>query len=280
MGKSNRKKTTGKENIVIVRVIEEDSKYASQISGGDGYATVLKADGSIWGFGYNSDGQLGNDKLAPINVPSQTNILATYKQIKAGKKIHSSTKRRWNSMGLWRQHLWTTRPRKQSISKKTSTSTKNLTNIVSIAAGDNHAIAIDNLGNVYTWGLNSKGQLGNGTTQTVSIPEKITGLDNQMVKIAAGGNLSAIIDSTGDVYVFGDNSKEQIEEFKYNYDQYGQKIMPPLNMYVTQPVKVQTIENAVKVQCLQTGIVVLKTDESVERITKYASQTKAQKEKQ
>lgn len=54
--------------------------------------------------------------------------------------------------------------------------------------------------------------------------------------------------------------------------------MPPLNMYVTQPVKVQTIENAVKVQCLQTGIVVLKTDESVERITKYASQTKAQKE--
>ncbi len=72
-------------------------------------------------------------------------------------------------------------------------------------------------------GTKQQGQLGNGTTQTVSIPEKITGLDNQMVKIAAGGNLSAIIDSTGDVYVFGDNSKEQIEEFKYNYDQYGQK---------------------------------------------------------
>ena len=71
---------------------------------------------------------------------------------------------------------------------------------------------------MYTWGLNSKGQLGNRTTETVSIPEKITGLDNQVVKVAAGGNLSAIIDSTGDVYVFGDNSKEQIEEFKYNYE--------------------------------------------------------------
>lgn len=125
-------------------------------------------------------------------------------------------------MGMGRQYLWTTRSRKQSISKK-PVQVQSLTNIVSIAAGDNHAIAIDNLGNVYTWGLNSKGQLGNGTTQTVSMPEKITGLDNQMVKIAAGGNLSAIIDSTGDVYVFGDNSKEQIEEFKYNYDQYGQK---------------------------------------------------------
>ena len=48
---------------------------------------MLKSDGSIWGFGYNSDGQLGNDKLVPINVPSQTNILATYKQVVAGKKF-------------------------------------------------------------------------------------------------------------------------------------------------------------------------------------------------
>ena len=270
-------KTTGKENIVIVRVIEEDSKYASQISGGDGYATVLKADGSIWGFGYNSDGQLGNDKLAPINVPSQTNILATYKQIKAGKKFTVAL-REDGTVWAYGDNTYGQLGQGNRVSAKKPVQVQNLTNIVSIAAGDNHAIAIDNLGNVYTWGLNSKGQLGNGTTQTVSIPEKITGLDNQMVKIAAGGNLSAIIDSTGDVYVFGDNSKEQIEEFKYNYDQYGQKIMPPLNMYVTQPVKVQTIENAVKVQCLQTGIVVLKTDESVERITKYASQTKAQKE--
>ena len=269
-------KTTGKENIVIVKVIEEDSKYASQIAGGDGYAAVLKADGSIWGFGYNSDGQLGNDKLAPINVPSQTNILATYKQIKAGKKFTVAL-REDGTVWAWGDNTYGQLGQGNRVSAKKPVQVQSLTNIVSIAAGDNHAIAIDNLGNVYTWGLNSKGQLGNGTTQTVSMPEKITGLDNQMVKIAAGGNLSAIIDSTGDVYVFGDNSKEQIEEFKYNYDQYGQKIMPPLNMYVSQPVKVQTIENAVKVQCLQTGIVVLKTDESVVRTTKYASQTNAEK---
>ena len=47
-------------------------------------------------------------------------------------------------------------------------------------------------------------------------------------------------------------------------------------MYHNQ-IKVQTVENAVKVQCLQTGIVVLKTDGSVERTTKYAKQANAQK---
>ena len=267
---------TGKENIVIVRVIESDSKYASKIAGGDGYAAVLKADGSIWGFGYNSDGQLGNDKLAPINVPSQTNILATYKQIEAGKKFTIAL-REDGTVWAWGDNTYGQLGQGNRVSAKKPVQVQNLTNIVSVAAGDNHAIAIDKLGNVYTWGLNSKGQLGNRTTETVSIPEKITGLDNQVVKVAAGGNLSAIIDSTGDVYVFGDNSKEQIEEFKYNYDEFGQKILPALNTYVSQPIKVQTVENAVKVQCLQTGIVVLKTDGSVERTTKYAKQANAQK---
>ena len=267
---------TGKENIVIVRVIESDSKYASKIAGGDGYAAVLKADGSIWGFGYNSDGQLGNDKLAPINVPSQTNILATYKQIEAGKKFTIAL-REDGTVWAWGDNTYGQLGQGNRVSAKKPVQVQNLTNIVSVAAGDNHAIAIDKLGNVYIWGLNSKGQLGNRTTETVSIPEKITGLDNQVVKVAAGGNLSAIIDSTGDVYVFGDNSKEQIEEFKYNYDEFGQKILPALNTYVSQPIKVQTVENAVKVQCLQTGIVVLKTDGSVERTTKYAKQANAQK---
>ena len=64
---------------------------------------------------------------------------------------------------------------------------------------------------------------------------------------------------------------------QYNYDEFGQKILPALNTYVSQPIKVQTVENAVKVQCLQTGIVVLKTDGSVERTTKYAKQANAQK---
>lgn len=76
-----------------------DQKYASQITGGDGYA-VLKSKWKYMGIWTgNSDGQLGNDKLAPINVPSQT----TFSHIQTNrsrKEIHSSTKRRWNSMGM------------------------------------------------------------------------------------------------------------------------------------------------------------------------------------
>ncbi len=53
--------------------------------------------------------------------------------------------------------------------------------------------------------------------------------------------------------------------------------MPPLNMYVTQPVKVQTIENAVKVQCLQTGIVVLKNRRKCRKNNKICKPNKSTK---
>ena len=263
------------EHVVIVRVIEKDAKFVPQVAGGDGYAITLKADGSIWGFGYNSDGQLGNDKLAPINVPSQTNILATYKQVKAGKKFTLAL-RADGTVWAWGDNTYGMLGQGNRVSAKKPVQVQALENIVAIAAGDNHAMALDSLGNVYTWGLNSSGQLGNGNTQTVSIPEKINKVGNQIVGMAAGGNLSAIVDSTGAVYVFGDNSKEQIEEFKYNYDSFGQKILPPLNTYVTEPVLVSNIKNAVKIECLEDGVVVLREDGSVIRTTKYASQNNVQ----
>ena len=265
---------TEKENVVIVRVIEKDSKYAPQIAGGDGYAAVLKSDGSIWGFGYNSDGQLGNDKLVPINVPSQTNILATYKQVVAGKKFTLAL-RDDGTVWAWGDNTYGVLGQGNRVSARKPVQVQLLSNIVSIAAGDNHAIALDNFGNVYTWGLNSCGQLGNGNTITQSMPEKIYSTDKQITGIAAGGNMSAIVDLEGSVYVFGDNSKEQIEELKYNYDEFGQKILPALNLYSSEPQKVKAISNAVKVECLQNEIVILKQDGSVIKIDKYAKQENA-----
>ena len=263
--------STGKQDIVIVRVIEKDATYVPQIAGGDGYAAVLKGDGSIWGFGYNSDGQLGNDKLIPINIPSQTNILATYKQVDAGKKFTLAL-RADGTVWAWGDNTYGVLGQGNRVSARKPVQVQSLTNIVAISAGDNHAIALDSLGNVYTWGLNSSGQLGNGNTQTVSVPEKINSIGNQIVGVSAGGNLSAIVDSTGAVYVFGDNSKEQIEPFKYNYDEFGQKILPALNTYISEPEKVSSINNAVKVECLQSGFVILKADGSVAKTNKYAKE--------
>jgi len=270
-------KETGKEIVVIVRVIGEGQKYAPQIAGGDSYAAVLKSDGSIWSFGYNSDGQLGNDKLVPINIPSQANILSTYKKVVTGQS-YTMTIREDGTIWAWGDNTYGVLGQGNRTSAKKPIEVQNLKDIVDIAAGENHAIALDNLGNLYTWGLNSKGELGNGETKTVTLPEKINGVGSQVISITAGKEITAFATATGEVYVFGDNSKEQIAKFEYDVDSYGQTILPARNLYYTRPVKVEGITDAVKVEALGNELVILKVDGSIVKVSKYATNESKEEE--
>ena len=261
---------TGKENVIIVSVIEEGQKNAPEIATGENYAAVLKADGSIWSFGYNSDGQLGNDKLVPINIPSQTNILSTYKKVVSGKSFTLAI-RDDGTVWAWGDNTYGVLGQGNRTSAKKPIQVQGISNIVNIAAGDNHVIAIDEIGNVYTWGLNSNGQLGNNTTKTLTIPEKINAVENQIISIAAGGNMTAFVDSEGKVYVFGENTNEQIAKHTNSYD-------VGTNTYYATPKLVVGLENVVKVQCMNNAIVALRSDGSIQIISKYAIEQDAQKE--
>jgi len=78
-----------------------------------------------------------------------------------------------------------------------------LSNIVDIGAGNYHAIALDEDGNVYTWGLNNSGQLGNGATADEKKPVKLNGLSN-IVKVDAYKNITTALDIDGNLYAWGE----------------------------------------------------------------------------
>ena len=58
-------------------------------------------------------------------------------------------------------------------------------NIIQVAAGSNHNLALDKDGTLWSWGYNYRGQLGNGTTANSSLPVKVIGVSD-VVSIAAG----------------------------------------------------------------------------------------------
>ena len=74
--------------------------------------------------------------------------------------------------------------------------------IVDVKAGYYHTVALTKDGEVYSWGYNGYGQLGNGTTNNSSTPEKIKGLSN-IVKIDAYKYMTIALDANGAVYVCG-----------------------------------------------------------------------------
>jgi hypothetical protein len=84
-----------------------------------------------------------------------------------------------------------------------------LTNITAIAGSPNLGYALDNAGKVWSWGLNSKGQLGNGTLTTNFTPQKVPGLPPTGTSVTQLGNGFVVL-SNGNVWGWGDNSAGQL----------------------------------------------------------------------
>jgi len=78
-----------------------------------------------------------------------------------------------------------------------------LSNIVDIAAGTKHGVALDDQGNVYTWGDASYGKTGHADQEL--LPKLVEGLTN-IVNVEAGANKTIALDSNGLVHVLGSHN--------------------------------------------------------------------------
>ncbi|MGO8670750.1 MAG: PKD domain-containing protein [Capsulimonadaceae bacterium] len=87
-----------------------------------------------------------------------------------------------------------------------------LTNVVAMSAGTDHSMALQS-GDVWTWGFNDFGQLGNDSVTNSDVPVQVSGLTN-VVAVAGGGAHSLALQSNGDVWAWG-------------YNVYGQIGLPP-----------------------------------------------------
>jgi alpha-tubulin suppressor-like RCC1 family protein len=85
---------------------------------------------------------------------------------------------------------------------------------VRIAAGEYHSLVLTSTGQLYTFGDNHSGQLGNGTSDNAAhpTPEAVTlpGATGRIVQIAAGWEFSLALTSSGQLYTFGNDEYGQL----------------------------------------------------------------------
>lgn len=84
--------------------------------------------------------------------------------------------------------------------------------ITAIASGADHVCAITKTGGVVCWGMNTDGQLGDGTKKEQAIPTQVTGLTSGVVGIAGGGNHTCALTSNGRILCWGLNNYGQVGE--------------------------------------------------------------------
>jgi len=195
----------------------------SAVSSGREHVLGLTTDGQVLAWGsavYGSladDGALGNGSASnpypravkgPGGVGFLTGIRAVAAGAYAGYALDTG-----GSIWAWEYHPMgglgtgqtgaTAYPTR--VVKEDSTP---LTGIVSLAAGPWHAGAIDTAGDLWVWGYNADGQLGDGTQITRGRAAKVAGLAN-LRSFAAGESSSIALTTDGAVWVWGANAHGQ-----------------------------------------------------------------------
>jgi alpha-tubulin suppressor-like RCC1 family protein len=175
-----------------------------------GYHTLaLKENGTVWAWGYNDSGRLGDgtnlDRNEPVPVGGLTGhggVLA----ISGGGDVSAAlmadhTLMAWGTNENGAVGNGVINPNGQWTPVAVSPST-GLSNVVSIATGWDHMVALAQDGSVWTWGLNTDGELGNGTTISSSVPLKVGGL-GPVIGVSAGDGSTAVVTADHKVWAWG-----------------------------------------------------------------------------
>jgi alpha-tubulin suppressor-like RCC1 family protein len=197
----------------------------SKIAGGTAYSIGLKDDGTVWTWGYNPFGELGDGTITNHNKPVQvkladniplTNIVGIAGGITGNHTIalkSDGTVWTWGNNYYGQLGDGTTTNHSNPVQVKLSDGTP-LTNIIEIAGGTYHTIALKNDGTVWTWGNNIKGQLGDGTTAHQSSPVQVKSADGtpltNIIRIAGGSSHTIALKNDGTVWNWGYNWAGQL----------------------------------------------------------------------
>jgi hypothetical protein len=169
---------------------------------------ALKQDGTVWTWGANYHGQLGDgtktDRSSPVKVLGLTGVVA----LAAGDK-YSLAVMLDGKVWTWGSNFYGQLGDGTTTDRSSPVQVPGLTGVVAVAAGGGHSLALKSDGSVWAWGFNVLGQLGDGTRIARSSPVQVKG-PNGIVAIAAGENHSIAVKSDGSSWAWGWNYAGQL----------------------------------------------------------------------
>ena len=169
---------------------------------------AVKTDGTVWCWGDNSYGQLGDGASLDSSVPQAVSGLADIVQIAMGERHvcaleADGTLWCWgfNDAGQLGDGSLTTRRTPVSVA----------TGVTQVSCGGKHTCVVKTDGNAWCWGDNAFGQLGDGSYVDSATAVQVTGIDTPpVVHVSAGNQHSCALRSEGYSYCWGNNDEGQL----------------------------------------------------------------------
>ena len=187
----------------------EDNAITLVATGG-GHACLVRADGSVWCWGRNDHGQIGDASRTPRALPVRVPGISHPRAIAAGDR-HTCAADMSGNVLCWGAddtgQLGDGADMDQGLPREVA----GLSNVTALAAGKDFTCALGQDKTVRCWGDDTAGQLGDsGSPQTRRLPAVVAALSPNITALSASWQHVCAIDTAKTLLCWGANGAGQI----------------------------------------------------------------------
>jgi len=249
-----------------------------QVCAGYSNTMAIKSDGTLWAWGRNDDGQLGDGtketKVSPVKIMDDVVQVSTNSNWYSSIYTYTMAVKKDGSLWTWGNNdygqlgdgtktyfYYDDDENYIMIDNNKSSPVKIMDDVVQISAGISYAMAIKKDGSLWTWGNNEFGQLGDGTTESKLSPVKIM---DDIKLVYMGNNYAMALKKDGSLWSWGINIYGQLGDgtvTTYKNDYYPIIDSVIENNDKSSPVKI--IDDVAQVYMRNNYTMVIKNDSSL-----------------
>jgi uncharacterized repeat protein (TIGR02543 family) len=209
--------TMGNANVTLYAQWSAANWPPVSIWGGAREANSLKADGSVWTWGYDTNGQLGNGTTAISSVPSKVvgpggvgylnNIVAVM-----GGELHNVALKSDGTVWIWGDDHEDQFGNGGGTISTSPVQVNSLSSVVMLGSRGYHSVAVKSDGTVWDWGSDEYGALGDGQSilsPTYTTPLLVQGVKNPIM-VTAGYMFSIALMPDHTLMTWGNNKDGEL----------------------------------------------------------------------
>jgi alpha-tubulin suppressor-like RCC1 family protein len=181
-----------------------------QVSAGNSNTAGIKTDGTLWTWGANANGQLGDNTIVAKSSPVQTITFGTnWMQVSSGYvNLFMAAIKTDGTLWTWGANATYGQLGDNTVAPKSSPvqTVAFGTNWKQVTSGGFHCAATKTDGTLWGWGRNDSGQLGDNTVAPKSSPVQTVAFGTNWKQVSCGYTHTAAIKTDGTLWVWGSNA--------------------------------------------------------------------------
>ncbi|MEM7126198.1 MAG: C13 family peptidase [Chloroflexota bacterium] len=181
------------------------------ISTGGTHSCAIKSGGGVYCWGGNDRAQLGDGTKSGRSTPVSVNNLSSGTSTIDLGTNHTCALTIAGSLLCWGDNIYGQLGDGTKTDRTVPSPVNSLsTGVTALSVGGDHACALTSAGGVKCWGRNSDGQLGDGTSESRTVPTDVNGLTSGVASIWVGVRHTCALLNAGGAKCWGYNNFGQL----------------------------------------------------------------------